>query len=55
MLETLSEKSSIPVLSSHPPGYNPDLESEKTQYVSRLFFREFTKDGILMLISTPMY
>ena len=51
-LRTLSDK---PVLSTYPPPYEPDCEDEKRgTFASRLIFREFSKEGLPMLSSTPV-
>lgn len=51
MLNQLKTESQHPVLSSYPPGYIPGDNSNKQKFVSRLVFRNFTKEGILQLTS----
>lgn len=51
MLTELQKQSNHPVISSYPPGYKPDDEESKNDYVSRLVFRSFSGDRILQLNS----
>lgn len=54
MLEQLKKESGKPVISSYPPGYAPETEPKRADYVSRLVFRGFSNEGILQLTSTPV-
>ncbi|WP_051640463.1 GlcNAc-transferase family protein [Siccibacter colletis] len=54
MLRELQADGTSPVLSTYPPAYDPEDESKRTQFISRLVFREFSADGIPMLSSTPL-
>lgn len=54
MIATLRKDSAKPVLSTYPPGYDPQDENDRKQFINRLIFREFTPDGILMLSSTTI-
>lgn len=55
MLNGLRGLSAQPVLSTYPPAYDPQEPDEKrSQFVSRLIFREFSKEGLPMLSSTPL-
>ncbi|MGE9551480.1 GlcNAc-transferase family protein [Erwinia amylovora] len=54
MLLSLQETSDKPVLSTYPPPYQPDDNSERSKLINRLIFREFDKDGIVMLSSTQI-
>lgn len=50
-VEELRSSSSKPVLSTYPPPYDPDNSEDRKRYISRLIFREFTPQGIVMLSS----
>lgn len=52
LLDGLRPLSAKPILSTYPPGYDPQNEDDRKQFVNRLIFREFTNDGLLMLSST---
>ncbi|WP_312626007.1 GlcNAc-transferase family protein [Scandinavium sp.] len=55
MLEGLRRHSEKPVLSTYPPAYDPqDDPAKRGQFVSRLIFREFSKEGLPMLSSVPV-
>lgn len=55
MLDGLRDRSAKPVLSTYPPAYDPYAANEKKeQFLSRLIFREFSKEGLPMLSSTPL-
>ncbi|PVZ81819.1 glycosyltransferase [Serratia sp. S1B] len=55
MLDDLRTLSAKPVLSTYPPPYQPDQHDEKRgSFTSRLIFREFSKEGLPMLSSTPV-
>lgn len=55
MLSALRSQSSKPVLSTYPPAYDPqETEEKRSQFVSRLIFREFSREGLPMLSSTPL-
>ncbi|WP_145483223.1 GlcNAc-transferase family protein [Yersinia rohdei] len=55
MLNSLRVKSPKPVLSSYPPGYEPDQKNEnRKDYVSRLTFNAFTPEGMVQMMSTPI-
>ena len=55
MLDGLRTLSAKPVLSTYPPPYEPDSEDERRgTFASRLTFREFSKEGLPMLSSTPV-
>lgn len=55
MLDELRTQSPKPVLSTYPPAYDPNIADEKKeQFLSRLIFREFSKEGLPMLSSTPL-
>ena len=51
MLEALTSLSELPILSAYPPGYQPgdDEPKSKQRSVSRMIFREFTREGIPMV------
>ena len=51
LLESLKKISALPVLSAYPPGYQPgdDEQKSKQTSVSRMIFREFTREGIPMV------
>ncbi|ELY4857293.1 GlcNAc-transferase family protein [Cronobacter sakazakii] len=51
MVEELRSSSPKPVLSTYPPPYDPDNSEDRKRYISRLIFREFTPQGIVMLSS----
>ena len=53
-VEQLRSMSPKPVLSTYPPPYDPDNTEERKRYISRLIFREFTPQGIVMLSSRPV-
>lgn len=48
MLQSLIADSPQPVLSAYPPGYQPGEDEKRQQFVNRMIFREFTKEGIPM-------
>lgn len=55
MLDGLRQHSDKPVLSTYPPAYDPeDDPAKRGQFVSRLIFREFSKEGLPMLSSVPL-
>ncbi|MCT4710925.1 UDP-N-acetylglucosamine-transferase [Enterobacteriaceae bacterium H11S18] len=54
ILENLRHQSEKPILSTYPPGYEPDVEDSKKYFTNRLIFREFTQDGLIMLSSTTI-
>jgi len=53
MARSLLDQTPRPVLSTYPPAYDPADESKRTQFISRLVFREFSAEGIPMLSSVP--
>ncbi|EOD3493675.1 GlcNAc-transferase family protein [Cronobacter malonaticus] len=53
-IEDLRSCSSKPVLSTYPPPYTPGDQEDRKNYISRLIFREFTQQGIVMLSSRPV-
>ncbi len=50
LLESLKTISPLPILSAYPPGYRPgeDEITGRQSSVSRMIFREFTREGIPM-------
>lgn len=56
MLNGLKILSARPVLSTYPPAYDPLEEAveKRGEFASRLIFREFSKEGLPMLSSTPL-
>lgn len=49
MIEKLYELSERPVLSAYPPGYDPEDESNRSQYIGRLTFGYFSDERILTI------
>jgi hypothetical protein len=55
MLDGLRNRSDKPVLSTYPPAYEPqDYPANRGSFVSRLVFREFSREGLPMLSSVPL-
>lgn len=55
MLEKLRSQSQWPIISHYPPGYEPtDSGDTRADYVCRIIFNGFTKDGIVQLYSTML-
>ncbi|SER20240.1 Glycosyltransferase (GlcNAc) [Rosenbergiella nectarea] len=52
MLESLREQSAKPVLSGYPPAYTPGKNEDRQDYLSRLVFNGFSKEGIVAQHST---
>jgi len=52
MLESLRSQSSKPVLSCYPPAYTPGHDEDRKDYLSRLVFNDFSKEGIVAQHST---
>ncbi|WP_241627638.1 UDP-N-acetylglucosamine-transferase [Rosenbergiella epipactidis] len=52
MLESLRSQSIKPVLSGYPPAYTPGRNEDRKNYLSRLLFNGFSKEGIVAQHST---
>ncbi|MDY0969878.1 GlcNAc-transferase family protein [Siccibacter turicensis] len=52
MMKSLQKRCPKPILSTYPPSYNPADEANRSAFISRLTFREFSPEGLPMLSST---
>lgn len=48
LLSSLLSQSPRPLLSAYPPGYQPGEDEQRQNFVNRMIFREFTREGIPM-------